>query len=332
MAVDYKDYYKILGVKKDASEKEIRQAFRKLARKHHPDVNPNNKGAEEKFKEINEANEVLSDLEKRKKYDEMSAYYQQYGHMPGAAGPTGAGGYGDAGGFNGGNYQYRTANEEDLRDIFGDQSNFSDFFETLFGSAGAGAANAGRTQTARRGQQRATKGQDIESTIDVTLEEAYKGTTRMLELTEADGTTRRLEVKIPVGVNDGSRIRIAGQGLQGSAGRGDLYLVVQMMPDPRFTREGSDVHTRIDVPLSIAILGGETQVPTPDGRKLLLRIPAETPNGKAFRLRGQGMPRIGQPDSRGDLYAEVNVILPGNLTEEQHQLFETFARSVGYEK
>lgn len=333
MAVDYKDYYKILGVKKDANEKEIRQAFRKLARKHHPDVNPNNKEAEEKFKEINEANEVLSDPDKRKKYDEMSAYYQQYGHMPGAAGPTGAGGYGgygDTGGFNGGNYQYRTVNEEDLRDIFGDQSNFSDFFETLFGSGMAGGT--GRTQTAGRGQQRATKGQDIESTIDVTLEEAYKGTTRMLELTEADGTTRRLEVKIPMGVNDGSRIRIAGQGLQGSAGRGDLYLVVQMMPDPRFTREGSDVHTHIDVPLTIAILGGETQVPTPDGRKLLLRIPAETPNGKAFRLRGQGMPRIGQPDSRGDLYAEVNVSLPRNLTEEQRQLFETFARSVGYEK
>lgn len=333
MAVDYKDYYKILGVKKDADEKEIRKAFRKLARQHHPDVNPNNTEAEEKFKEINEANEVLSDPEKRKKYDEMSAYYQQYGHMPGATGPTGAGGYagyGDAGGFNGGNYQYRTVNEEDLRDIFGDQSGFSDFFETLFGSGMAGGA--GRTQAAGRGQQRATRGQDIESAIDVTLEEAYKGTTRMLELTEADGTSRRLEVKIPVGVNDGSRIRIAGQGMQGSAGRGDLYLVVHMVPDPRFTREGTDVRTRVDVPLAIAILGGETQVPTPDGRKLLLRIPAETPNGKAFRLRGQGMPQTGKPDSRGDLYAEVNVLLPKNLNEEQRRLFEAFARSAGYEQ
>ncbi|MEO8970168.1 MAG: DnaJ C-terminal domain-containing protein [Ktedonobacteraceae bacterium] len=335
MAVDYKDYYKILGVKKDADGKEIRKAFRKLARQHHPDVNPNNKVAEDKFKEINEANEVLSDPEKRKKYDEMSAYYQQYGQWPGAGGAAGSTDTGGASGFggpDGGRYEYRTVNEEDLRDIFGDQSGFSDFFETLFGSAGAGAANAGRTQTTGRGRQRATPGQDIESTIDVTLEEAYKGTTRMLELTEADGTTRRLEVKIPVGVNEGSRIRIAGQGMQGSAGRGDLYLVVHIVPDSRFTREGTDVHTRIDVPLAVVILGGETQVPTPDGRKLLLRIPAETPNGKSFRLRGQGMPRIGQPDSRGDLYAEVNIILPGNLTEEQRHLFEAFARSVGYEK
>ena len=338
MAVDFKDYYKTLGVKKDADEKEIRKAFRKLARQYHPDVNPNNKEAEEKFKEINEANEVLSDPEKRKTYDETSAYYQQYGHMPGAGsygGPTGAGGYSgysDFGGFNnaGGNYQYRNVNEEDLRDIFGQQSSFSDFFETLFGQAGAGAG--GRTQTAGRrqtGQQ--TKGQDIESPIDVTLAEAYKGATRVLELTEADGTTRRLEVKIPAGVNEGSRIRIAGQGLQGTAGRGDLYLVVQMTPDTQFTREGTDIHTTVDVPLAVALLGGEVKVSTPDGRRLLLRIPAETPNSKAFRLRGQGMPYIGQPDKRGDLYAEVNVVLPQHLTDEQRRLFEAFARSVGYE-
>ncbi len=335
MAVDYKDYYKVLGVQKDADEKEIRKAFRKLARQYHPDVNPNNKGAEDQFKEINEANEVLSDPEKRKKYDEMSSYYQQYGHMPGAADPTDTGGYGgysDAGGFNRGNYQYRTVNEEDLRDIFGDQSGFSDFFETLFGSAGAGATNANRTQSARQGRQRATLGQDIESAIDVTLEEVYKGASRILELTEASGTTRRLEVKIPAGVNDSSHIRIAGQGILGTAGRGDLYLVVHIVPDARFTREGIDIRTRIDVPLAIAMLGGETQVSTPDGRKLLLRIPAEAPNGKAFRLRGQGMPQTGQPDKRGDLYAEVNIVLPRNLTEEQRHLFEAFARSISYEK
>ena len=332
MAVDYKDYYKILGVKKDAGKQEIRQAFRTLARKYHPDVNPNNKESEEKFKEINEANEVLSDPEKRKKYDEMSAYYQQYGRMPGATGPAGPDEYGNAGeygGFDGGTYQYRTVNEEDLRDIFGDQSGFSDFFETLFGSAGA--ANTGRTSTASRGRQRATPGQDVESGIDVTLEEAYKGASRVLELTEASGTIRRLEVKIPAGINEGSRIRIAGQGMQGTAGRGDLYLVVRIVPDARFTREGTDIRTYIDVPLTIAMLGGETQVPTPDGRKLLLRIPAETANGKAFRLRGQGIPQTGQPDKRGDLYAEVNIVLPRNLTEEQRQLFEAFARSTGYE-
>src|SRR5947209_12328666 len=153
MAVDYKDYYKILGVSKDASEKEIKQAYRKLARKYHPDVNPDNKAAEEQFKEINEANEVLSDPEKRKKYDEMSAYYQQYGHWPGAENAASAGRAG--GGYEGGQYQYRTVNEEDLRDIFGDQSPFSDFFSTYFSDGG--------TSTRGGRRQRATVGQDVEA-------------------------------------------------------------------------------------------------------------------------------------------------------------------------
>jgi len=322
MAVDYKDYYKILGVSKDASEKEIKQAYRKLARKYHPDVNPDNKEAEEKFKEINEANEVLSDPEKRQKYDEMSSYYQQYGRTPGAAGPGGARGY------EGGRYQYRTVNEEDLGDLFGEQSPFSDFFETYFGSDFA-QGRGGQTRTRGR-QQRATRGQDVESVIEVTLAEAYKGATRVFELTESDGSTRRIEVKIPPGVDEGSRIRIAGQGVQGTAGRGDLYLIVHMLPDPRFIREGDDLRTRIEIPLAVAVLGGEAHVPTPDGRTLMLRIPAETPNGKTFRLRRQGMPHIGQSDKHGDLYAEVSVILPRHLTDEQRTLFEAFARSIGY--
>src|SRR5256714_4013541 len=183
MAIDYKDYYKILGVSKDASEKEIKQAYRKLARKYHPDVNPDNKQAEEKFKEINEANEVLSDPEKRKKYDEMSSYYQQYGRWPGAGEPSGARGYG------GERYQYRTVNEEDLGDIFGEQSPFSDFFETYFGSDFA--PGRGRQTRPRGRQQRATRGQDVESGIEVTLAEAYKGATRGLELTELGASTRR---------------------------------------------------------------------------------------------------------------------------------------------
>src|SRR5437763_9700712 len=322
MAVDYKDYYKILGVSKDASEKDIKQAYRKLARKYHPDVNPDNKEAEEKFKEINEANEVLSDPEKRKKYDEMSTYYQQYGRWPGAGEPAGAGGY------EGGRYQYRTVNEEDLRDIFGEQSPFSDFFETYFGS-GFAPSTGGQTRTTRR-RQRATPGQDVESHIEVSLAEAYKGATRVFELTETDGSTRRLEVKIPPGVDEGSRIRIAGQGAQGTGGRGDLYLRVHVLPDPRFTREGTTLRTRVDVPLATAVLGGEVRVPTPDGRQLLLRIPPGTANGKTFRLRGKGMPALGQPEKRGDLYAEVNVVLPTHLNAEQRRLFEAFARSIGY--
>src|SRR5437667_1368193 len=264
MAVDYKDYYKILGVDKKATEKEIRQAYRKLARKYHPDVNPGDKSAEEKFKEINEANEVLSDPEKRKKYDELSTYYQQYGRMPG----TGAG---PMGGDGGARYEYRTMTEEDLEDLFGGQSPFSDFFETYFHS-GSAPGTQGRTRYSRR--QRATPGEDVESPVEVTLAEAYQGATRTFELTEPDGTTRRLEVKIPAGVDEGSRIRIAGQGLPGTAGRGDLYLRVHMIPHPRFTREGTTLRTTVDVPLATAILGGEVQVPTPDGRRLLLRIPA----------------------------------------------------------
>ncbi len=321
MAVDYKDYYKILGVSKDANQKAVRQAYRKLARQYHPDVNPDDKAAEEKFKEINEANEVLSDPEKRKKYDEMSAYYQQYGHWPGAAG-QGAGAASGSGGFAGGNYQYYTVNEEDLSDLFGGQSPFSDFFDTYFGS--------GSARTTTRGRQRAAQGEDIESEVEVTLAEAYQGATRTFELTQPDGNTRRLEVKIPAGMDEGSRIRIAGQGMQGTAGRGDLYLRVHIAPDPRFAREGTTLSTRVDVPLATAILGGEIQVATPDARRLMLRIPAETANGRSFRLRGQGMPQVGHPDKRGDLYAEVTVVLPTHLNNEQRQLFEVFARSIGY--
>jgi DnaJ-class molecular chaperone len=323
MAVDYKDYYKTLGVSKNATEKEIRQAYRKLARQYHPDVNPGDKAAEEKFKEINEANEVLSDPEKRKKYDELSSYYQQYGRMPGASGPMGEGGFG------GGRYEYRTVTEEELNELFGGQSPFSDFFETFFSSSFAPGMGQS-TRTTGRTRQRATVGRDVESTLDVTLAEAYQGATRVLELTDPDGNTKRLEVKIPAGVDEGSRIRIAGQGSQGTAGRGDLYLRVHVLPDPRFTREGTTLRTQVEAPLATAVLGGEVRVATPDGRGLMLRIPEGTANGKSFRLRGQGMPHLGQPDKRGDLYAEVKVVLPTHLSDEQRRLFEAFARSIGY--
>jgi DnaJ-class molecular chaperone len=332
MAVDYKDYYKILGVDKNASQKDIQKAYRKLARKFHPDVNPGDKTAEEKFKEINEANEVLSDPQKRKEYDELSRYYQEYGRGPGPSGPRGAaGGAGGDGRGAGRRTQYRTMSEEDLNDLFGGASPFSDFFETYFGSD-VGDATRGRTRRTGRTQREAyaPAGRDVEAEVNVTLADAYQGATRVFELTEPDGTTRRLEVKIPAGVDEGARIRIAGQGDQGASGRGDLYLRVHVLPDPRFTREGTTLRTRVDVPLATAVLGGEVQVPTPDGRRLLLRIPPETQNGKTFRLRGQGMPALGQPDKRGDLYAEVNVVLPTHLNAEQRRLFEAFARSIGY--
>ena len=331
MAVDFKDYYKILGVSENADEKAIRQAYRKLARKYHPDVNPDDKSSEDKFKEINEANEVLSDPEKRKQYDEMRAYYQQYGQWPGAAGQGAGtragttGGYGDSGG---GNYKYQTMSEEDLADLFGGESPFSSFFDTYFGE-GTGSARGERTTT--RGRQRATRGEDVESVVDVTLAEAYQGATRTFELQDAGGDTRRLEVKIPAGVDEGSRIRVAGQGVQGTAGRGDLYLRVHILPDARFTRDGTTLRTHVDVPLATAMLGGEAPVETPDGRHLMLRIPAGTANGRSFRLRNKGMPQVGHPDTHGDLYAEVAVVLPTHLNDEQQRLFEAFAHSIGYE-
>ncbi len=317
MAVDYKDYYSILGVDKNASREQIQKAFRKLARKHHPDVNPDDKTAEDKIKEINEANEVLSDPEKRKKYDAMVEDYQRYGTWTGAEGYAGEG------------PQYYTINEEDLNDLFGQQSPFSSFFETYFGG-GVSPDMRRRTRATGSTRQRTQPVQDIESPIEVTLAEAYQGGTRIIELTEADGSTRRLEVKIPAGVDEGSRIRIAGQGVQGPVGRGDLYLKVHVLPDPRFTREGTTLRTQVDVPLATAMLGGDVRVTTPDGRQLMLRIPAGTANGRTFRLRGKGMPQLGKPEQRGDLYVKVNIVLPTSLNDEQHRLFEAFARSTGY--
>lgn len=328
MAVDHKDYYRILGVSEDADEKTIRQAYRKLARKLHPDVNPGDRSAEEHFKDINEANEVLSDPEKRQKYDQMRRYRQRYGRWPDEARQA-AGAAAGAEAFRGGNYQYRTVNEEDLEDLFGSGSPFSSFFETYFHSGFAPGSE--RRGPAGVRERPPTRGADTEAEIEVTLAEAYQGATRTIQLTEPDGTARRLEVTIPAGVDEGSRIRLAGQGSPGRAGRGDLYVRVRLIPDPRFRREGAALRTSVDVPLAVALLGGEAQVPTPDGRHLLLRIPSPTQNGKTFRLRGQGMPqRIGRIDPRGDLIAEVQVVLPTHLNDEQRRLFEEFAHSIGY--
>ncbi len=326
MAADDKDYYRILGVSEHADEKGIRQAFRKLARQYHPDVNPGDKLAEERFKEINEAYEVLSDPAKRQKYDEMRRYRQQYGHWPEE--PAGAAA-GRAGGFRGGDFEYRTINEEDLENFFGGQFPFSNFFETFFHSGFS--PGSGRRSRAGVRERPVTRGEDTEAEIEVSLADAYQGARRMVELTEPDGRTRRLEVTIPAGVDEGSRIRLAGYGAQGAAGRGDLYLRVHIRPDPRFTREGATLHTTVDVPLAVALLGGEVSVELPDGRRLMLRIPPTTQNGRIFRLHGRGMPeRIGQPEQRGDLYAEARVVLPTQLSDEQRRLLEAFARSLGY--
>ena len=318
-----KDYYAILGVSRGATDKDIKQAYRRLARKYHPDVNPGDKSAEARFKEINEANEVLSDPEKRKKYDQFGAQWQSAEQFT-KAGRGVQWDFGKGGG-------YTTAD-------FGDLGDLGDIFGGIFQGFGTGAGMG----TGRR----AARPRSLEHPVDVTLEEAYQGTKRVIQLQAEEacptcrGTgrlgkarcnicggagrllkPRRLEVKIPPGVGDGSRVRIAGQGSEGYGGaKGDLYLVVRVLPHQVFERKGDDLYAEIAISLVTAMLGGEVAVPTLKG-KVALKVPPETQNGKVFRLAGQGMPHLND-SSKGDLFAKVKVLLPTRLTPQDRQLFE----------
>jgi molecular chaperone DnaJ len=323
-----KDYYSLLGVSRTATEKDIKQAYRRLARQYHPDVNPGNKSAEEKFKAINEAHDVLSDAEKRKKYDQYGENWEHGEHYAEAARQQsnnvrwnftqqpGAG-------------QETQFEEGDLESIFGN----------LFGNRRGGASGT-RTSRVRNGE-------DIEYALEVSLEEAYNGTLRDISMqsqepcTACRGTGRiqnlacsvcrgagvvpqvkRIEVKIPAGVDNDSRIRIAGKGQPGYGGgtAGDLYLVISVKPHNLFERKGDDIYLTLYVPLTKAVLGGEIQVPTLRGTKLALKIPPETQNERVFRLTGQGMPHLGSV-SRGDLLVNVKVKLPTGLSSEEKALF-----------
>lgn len=320
-----KNFYDVLGISKSASEKDIRSAYRKLARQFHPDVNPGNKEAEARFKEINAANEVLSDPEKRRKYDkygdrwEMADQIEEMQRQQAANG----GGFAHGGGtFFGGD----AGDAADLGSIFGD----------IF------------TRARGRGRPANRRGQDIETPIDVTLEEAFHGTTRMInmESTAICGVCggsgqvagavchncqgagqvlrpRRLEVKVPAGVKTGSRVRIAGEGNPGAGNGapGDLYLVVSVQPHPRFDRKGDNLYVDVDVPYLDAILGGEVQVQTLDSR-LALRIPELTQNGRQMRLAGKGMPVLGHPGRHGDLFVRVRARLPEHLSPAQREQME----------
>ena len=296
-----KDFYKILGVNRTASDKDIKQAYRKLARQYHPDVNPDNKSAEEKFKDINNAYEVLSDPEKRKKYDQFGDKWQYADQFAGAQGNPfgGASGFRSAGGDNS-SYQYV------------DMSDMGDLGELLKGFTGGGFGGRGRTSRPRQGR-------DIDTSTEITLEEAYNGTTRLIQ----DTSGRRIEVKVPAGVKNGQRIKVSGKGEPGMSGglSGDLYLTVSILEHAVFNLKGNDIHVEVPVPLTDAVLGGETSVPTPKGKNLSLKIPPGTQNGKVFRLAGQGMPEVGR-DTRGDLFAKVKVVLPENLTEHEKELFK----------
>lgn len=326
MAVEFKDYYATLGVPKTATEKELKGAYRKLARKHHPDVNPGDPSAEAKFKELNEAYEVLGDPEKRRKYDELGANWKQYEQQ-------GAGGQG-YGPFGGGAWNVnmgggRPMTQEEMEEMFGGAGGgdpFSDFFNTFFGGGGGAGGDTHR----RTHRPRHRKGRDLEQEVNLTLEEAFAGTTRRVGI-QLGGDTRTVDVRIPAGVKDGARVRSAGQGESGSQGgaSGDLFLRVRVLPHASFERRGQDLHTKVAVPVATAALGGEVTVPTISGSTLRLKIPELTQNGQVFRLRGHGMPAVGKPPdqpARGDLYATAELVMPKALSAEQRGAWEALRK------
>jgi curved DNA-binding protein len=318
MAVQFRDYYETLGVSKTASEDEIRSAFRKLARKYHPDVAKDKKTAEEKFKQINEAYEVLSDPEKRRKYDQLGEHWNQ----PGGFQPPPQWGAGQPGGFRSGSGENGGVEFE-----FGG-TGFSDFFEAFFGGGRGRSAFGGFGQ---RGEM-AERGSDVEADIMVTLEEALHGSTRQVSLRRAGSKkTETYQVKIPRGVHEGQRIRLAGQGEVGERGgkSGDLFLRVRLARRPDFSVEGGDLVHEVKIAPWQAVLGDKLIVPTLEGNARL-KLPPGTQGGQRFRLRERGLP--GVSGQRGDLYVVVQIALPKKLTEREREIWEQLARLHGSEK
>jgi curved DNA-binding protein len=297
--MEYKDYYKILGIDKKASQDDIKKAFRKLAVKYHPDKNKDNKSAEEKFKLINEANEVLSDPEKRKKYDMLGENWREYEH----AGSRPSGGNRPGNG-RGGPFTY----EGDLGDIFGQGgSGFSDFFEQFFGRGAGG----------RGGRSTNFKGQDYQTEMEITLEEAFHGTHRLIQMED-----EKLRIATKPGVHDDQQLRIKGKGGQGSRdNHGDLYVRVHVAPHPKYSRKGDDLHASQSIDLYTAVLGGSTIVDTMSGQ-VKVKIDPGTQPGKTIRIRGKGMPVYGKTNQFGDLYVQLQVHIPEQLTDKQRELFE----------
>ena len=330
-----KDYYSLLAIPKNAPDKDVKAAYRRLARKYHPDVNPGDKSAEAKFKEINEAFEVLSDPDKRTKFDQYGSDFDNAEAFARARQQSQQQSQRQSGNFGRGarGSPFTTNETQDMGDL-------NEVFESLFRGMGGSGARAG-------GRRATRKGQDIEHQIELSLEDAFNGTKRVLELKSEQACPacqgmgrvktgvcqqcggagrvikpRRLEVKIPPGVKEGSRVRVAGEGEPGAGGgSGDLYLVIKIAPHPIFKREGDDLAVDVPVSLTSAVLGSEVQVPTLKGGKLALKIPPETQNGKVFKLAGQGMPRLND-SACGDMLARVTVILPTNLSMKERNLFE----------
>jgi len=315
--VEYKDYYKILGVNKSASQDEIKKAFRILAREYHPDANPNDPKAEEKFKEVGEAYEVLKNPQKRSRYDQLGANWKQYANA--GAGWPGGGGKTYTYDFGGSGFNF-----EDLG------SGFSDFFEMFFGRRSdnrfSGFDSGFGSQFGRGTRTNMQKGQDMQSELSITLREAYSGTQRSIKL-QREGKTRTVNVKIPEGIKDGGKIRVAGEGAKSPAGgpAGDLYLVINIAPHNFFTRKGDDLYCEVPVTIKEAFYGAKIDIPTFSG-KIMVKVPPKTQGGKTLRLKGKGIPKL-RSSEFGDLYAKIKLILPEKLNSEQKKHFEEFARS-----
>ena len=311
MGVEYKDYYKLLGVERNAGKDEISKAFKKLARKYHPDMNPDNKEAEDKFKDINEAYEVLKDEEKRKLYDQLGHNWQHgqnFQQPPGFENFTFHGG-GMPGGFGGG------------AGGFGAGSGFSDFFETLFGGGGARATSGFGANPFGSYTQFSHKGGDVDVTIQLSLEDAYHGGKKTISLQGGNGAVRNLEVKVPAGVKNGARIRLSGQGEPGvgqGAKAGDLYLRVSLLPHALFTLDDNDIVYELPVAPWEAALGAKVRVPTLDGN-IELTIPPGSGSSKKFRLRGKG---LGTGTGKGDQFVRLVINMPTQLTDEEKELWE----------
>ena len=303
--MDYKDYYKILGVDKKASQDEIKKAYRKLAVKFHPDKNPGDKKAEEKFKEINEANDVLGDPEKRKKYDDLGENWQQYQQS------------GFPNGFN--TSQGRKGKQQGSQYYQGDESHFSDFFESIFGSGsgmGGFGAGSGRRST------RQMKGEDYQTETTITLEEAFHGTTRQVNLQD-----QKLNLKLKPGIADGQILRMKEKGGPGMNGgpNGDLFITIHISKNPRYERKGDDLYFDQPVDAFTAILGGKITVQTID-KAVKLNIPAGTDSDKTFRMKEMGMPKYGAETQHGDSYVRVFITVPKNLSEHDKEMLAKIAR------
>lgn len=313
--MEYKDYYKTLGISKSASQEEIKKAYRKLAAKYHPDVNPGNQEAEKKFKEVSEAYEVLKNPEDRKMYDQMGSDWKQYKRSGGQAQDFN---WQDWARQHGGRSQQRTYTYQGspgFEEQFGGESPFSDFFESFFGGGGMG----GEPGKARRRRQ--TKGRDLNAELDITLSDAYHGSEKSFMI-----NGQRIKVKVPPGIESGKRLKLSGKGEAppGNGNPGDLYIKLNILPHPTFRREGDNLHVELPVDLYTFVLGGTITVPTLDER-FNIKVPPETQQGKTLRLSGRGMPKFKNPKERGNLYVKLNVKIPDNLSDEEKKLFSRLA-------